>query len=402
MRTANDYYKKIMLSLDQDQTNLDSPLVIFLKKQSFSLMRGMQISNLDKIGSIQILISAATAIAKQHDKNVFNLLSSIQIDIATTADDLHPVRDERIKNAGKYIESFLYGGQNKADLKKLYNGKPWLLSDKHAPSQRSSKGLQKPESNIPGSGLIPTKNQMGWEVPPVDSDVFTQEFQLRVSDETKKRVLILGAGYGSFAYSLLESTRHNSTKVVVNDLSEEQMAIFTDLLPREFDGRVTVISGDFLSAANFPPNHFDEILVQNVIHFFTPEQMEIFLSRAYFWLKPNGSLTITCSTPYWGVFAGENNHIKIFENKKSAGEEWPGFIDNLKKYFEERNHPAAKIAFDGPLHNQDGDTLSRAAKQYGFQLAKKGLFAMPTTFPTMFQLDGREYAGLTATKPVCP
>jgi DNA-binding MarR family transcriptional regulator len=188
-------------------------------------------------------------------------------------------------------------------------------------------------------------------------------------------------------------------KNTVVHLSPEQMAIFIDLLPTEFDGRVTVVCGNFLQETDFPDEHFDQVFMQNVMHFFKLDHVNNCLSRIFGWLKSGGSLTVTTSTPYWSLFSGDNNHIAIFEQKKQQGDEQAGFIENLKEYFVQRTHPIAKIVPEGTLHNFNDVTLQRTLEHQGFQIIKVGFFAMPKTFPLEFQLDGREYVGAIACKP---
>ena len=394
MPSANNLYQTIMSSLQE--MNLQPELKDFLKQQSLSIMRGIQISDDDKIQSMLILLNAAALV--EIDTTVFNakllnqLILEVNKNLNSNIDEYKP----NVAASINYIEKLLNQQIDKKELKNEYNGKPWLLHDKTSISPRIPLGLKKPESNVLGSGLIPTKNDKGWEFPSLESDIFNQQFQAAISGENKKRALILGAGYGTFAYDLLESSKHNKSKFVINDLSSEQMEVFKDQLPVEFDSRVTVISGNFLDEINFPDNHFDQILLQNVMHFFTPEQVDICLSRIYSWLKPGGILTVTTSTPHWGIL---KDYVPIFELKKESGDEWPGFIPNLKALLEEQNNPIAGMAPNGPIHNFDESTLNSNLLKHNFQLSRSGFFAMPNTFPKPFQGNGKEYVGAEAYKP---
>lgn len=394
MPSANDCYQKIMSTL---QTIKSSSLSIFLQQQTLSIMRGMQISDNNKIHSMLILLKAATLI----DNNSAYLCLFNQLLLELDMDD-HFIANKYIRQIERstvYIEKSLNNQIDKITLKS--ESKPWLLQSKQTISQRTPLGLKKPESNVPGSGLIPTKNAKGWELPPLESDVFTHAFEESLTDNVKKRILILGAGYGSLVYKLLASSEHNNTKFVVNDLASEHMDIFKDQLPTHFDSRVTVIHGDLLSI-DFPNNHFDNILLQNVMHFFTPEQVEQCLRRIYNWLKPNGSLTLTVATPYWGNPA--NEFVKTFHQKKAEGDQWPGFIPNLREFVIKRNDPQSVISTvpEGPLHNFDDTILSSCLTKQGFLVAKNdiGFFAMPKTFPKRLQGEGKEYVGAKAYKPV--
>lgn len=396
MPSANDSYQNIMSSLQK--MNLKPALKSFLEQQSLSLMRGIQICDNDKIKSMLILLNAASSIDAHTSNCNSNLFNQLILEISKNVDNLDHEYKQNIEDSKSYIENLLYHKADKNELKEKFNGKPWLLHDQKSTSHRISIGLKKPESNLPGSGLIPTKNDKGWEIPPIESDIFSKQFEKDViSDQIKKRVLILGAGYGTSAYSLLENSKHNKTKFVINDLSSEHMDIFKDQLPTEFDGRVTVISGNILNEVQFPDNHFDQILLRNVIHFFTPEQIDNCLNLIYGWLKPGGALKVTASTPYWGI--NSKNSISSYEQKKANGDEWPGFIPNLKEFLEKQGSLVTALTPSGPLHNFDESILKSVLLKHKFQLAQSGLFAMPKTFPKRFQKDGREYVGADAYKP---
>lgn len=402
MRSANDFYQGAMSTLRRMDAR--APLICFLQQQTLSLMRGQQINDQNKIAALWILLNAATHCMSQLESETMTLLIE-QILQAMPTDMRTLVLDasNRIEPSAEYLRAIL-AGEDKKQVKTRLGGKPWMLEQKHSMHDRPSLGLQKPVSDLGQSGLLRTDGEYGWEFPLsfLAADEFTRAFADTISGNTKKRVLILGAGYGTLVNQLLENTRHNGSKFVVNDLSENQMAIFKDTLPREFDHRVTIVSGNFLEAANFPPNHFDHILLQNVLHFFDPEQTETFFNRAQLWLKEGGSLTVTCCTPFWQIHhimrneQGEDN-IAVFERKKIAGESWPGYFPDIQARLLAIQHPIAAKA-PTRVHAFDPETLSRTMTRHGLTAPRSDFFKMPQTFPPFMQLDGRENVGAVAIK----
>lgn len=403
MRSANDFYQITMSTFRT--MDMRAPLVCFLQQQTLSLMRGQQINDQKKIVALLILLNAATRVINQPASET--ITSLIEGSLQVMSDDVLALmsnESNRIEPSAEYLRAIL-AGEDKKQVKKRMNGKPWVLESKHAMHNRPSLGLQKPVSDMGESGLLRTDGEYGWEFPLsfLAVDEFTRAFADSVSGDTKKRVLVLGAAFGTLVNQLLENSRHNGSKFVVNDLSDNQMAIFKDALLREFDSRVTIVSGNFLEAADFPPNHFDHILLQNVAHFFNPEQAEIFFNRAQLWLKEGGSLTVTCCTPFWQIHhmmrneQGEDN-IAVFEHKKAAGDPWPGYFSDIQARLLAMQHPIAAKA-PTRVHAFDPETLSRTMTRYGLTTTRSDFFKMPQTFPPFMQLDGRENVGAVAIKP---
>lgn len=399
MRSANDFYTYIMPSFRI--LNSQSPFILYLQKQMLDIMGGVHISDADKIKSMQILLCAALAIDAQLGKLYGVLLSELIQTIAKNAGQLLDEYGDQIERSQHYISDFLNQEKNETELTQMYGRKPWQLQDKNSPSTRVQGGLKKPADDqnpgFSGSELVRTKGDYGWEFPELPQDLYSQKFKEAVSGSDQKHVLILGAGYGTFAYSLLKASEHNNSEITVNDLSPEQMAIFKDNLPIANDSRVTIISGDFLSSADFPPEHFDLILMNNVMHFFKPEQVDLCLNRIYGWLKPGGSLTLTTCTPYWAVH-DQCGTLQLFEQQKNNHAEWPGFIANLKATLEEKKHSLAKVA-PVQIHNFDPDTLTQVLSKHGFINTRANFFAFPETLPTLWRLDGRENVGAITFKP---
>lgn len=395
MRTASDYYQLVVSELRSEQAK--DALVNVLKYQMFGLMRGVQIAEQARVRSMQVLITSGVALLQERQSDV--LASRLQ-QVLNIIEQDHTELDAMQQAAVALSAQALIRLSHGETAEKSMSGRwPWECFDRDKIDGRPYFGFYKPQKDMPAAGLTPTMNNRGWEFPVLEEDVYSEAVKCAVAKGEKQHVLVLGAGYGAFACTLLEASRKTGAQVTVNDISLAQMLIFKDQLPRDFDGRATIVTGDALGSVEFPEETFDAVVMQNVIHFFTPEQTEALLERTKRWLKPGGSLTLTGSTPFWNVFSGEGNHIQVFKTQKAAGDPWPGFIASLKGFLEKLGHPMAAHCSASPLHNHDPDTLGGAMQRAGFTVVQSGFFKAPTTFPAWVRYEGSEYVGVTAVKP---
>jgi len=80
------------------------------------------------------------------------------------------------------------------------------------------------------------------------------------------------------------------------------------------------------------------------------------------WLCAGGRLFLVADTPYSGFWSAG---APAYEQRKAAGDEWPGFIPDIGVYFRDGQRPAGMLAHLNPL---DPDLLRRECERTGFSV----------------------------------
>jgi hypothetical protein len=108
----------------------------------------------------------------------------------------------------------------------------------------------------------------------------------------------------------------------------------------------------------------------------------------YGWLAPGGRLYLVADTPYVGPWY---IHADRYEEKKAAGEPWPGFVADYVSLLPAGTDPEGHPEFINPL---DPDILERVCRGAGFDIISAEFLSSATRSAT-----GREHAGVIAKKP---
>jgi len=231
---------------------------------------------------------------------------------------------------------------------------------------------------------IPTRNQTGWtsnqlnEVSALFVD-FCREVTLPVLD--------IGAATGVATLPALGA----GATVIANDLDPAHLAEIGQAVPAEHSARLVLVPGRFPRYLRFAADSLGAVHASNVLHFLTGPQLTQGLLSIAHWLAPGGKLFIQASTPWqepWQEF------IPVFEARRKAGAEWPGWMEDTRAYSTHR-----KLSQIPPsLHLLDDDTLRRACETAALQVEDAWLYRR-RDLPASLFLDGRECAGLIARKP---
>ena len=97
--------------------------------------------------------------------------------------------------------------------------------------------------------------------------------------------------------------------------------------------------------------------MSRVMHFFKPNEVELFFQKAYNWLVSNGRLyIITMSQYHYGNPEGFSDY---YNNEIKKGTEFPGMINDYK--FKDEKYI---------LHAIDPVVMLRVANKYGFTCKK--------------------------------
>lgn len=261
---------------------------------------------------------------------------------------------------------------------------------------------QTPEAD----GRIQTLNKKGAVT--AKPDYATLEF---LKYAKGKSVLEIGGAYGSVMLTALHQSK--DTKYTLSDLDERHLFIASKRLAEEIQesklssgskldsdstNQVQFIQADITKAQDINNiGTYEAILVGRVLHYLTPEQLEMTVKHLFLLLKPAGRVFIVAITPYVKRY---ENFIPEYERRVAAGEANPGFVQSLRAYLnsnvttqEQRDNIA-----DEPFFFLDDKVLRSAFENNGFRVIECKM--MPLSYKsTSWELDKRENVILIAEKP---
>lgn len=234
----------------------------------------------------------------------------------------------------------------------------------------------------PHIGFIPTLNKMGYTVK--EPDYYTQKFLDTSFSCPEGHYLDIGAAFGYFSLPLAEK----SIDITACDCDKKHLEIIKNKAKSK-SLSINLVQGYLPNSLEFPENSFNAILMAMVIHFLKPEEIEKAIKKLLSWLKPQGKLFITTSTPYQKNL---KSFLPIFEERISEEHPYPGLIENLANYSPER-------APDLPNHNivYTSETLSELFKDVPCEIEESQYFTRQC-IPEDIYSDGREYVGLIVKK----
>ena len=231
------------------------------------------------------------------------------------------------------------------------------------------------------NGFIRTLNNMGYMTSTLDP-ISARFIEFASKGRT---VLDIGAAYGIASVSALK----NGAKVIANDIDSRHLEILKSNCPDDLIQNLTLLPGKFPEELNIEQNSVDAILICRVLHFFSGPEIEIAVNKMKSWLVKGGKLFVVSETPYlknWQSF------IPDYESRKRAGERWPGFISDVKRYEQNRS----KFLPDS-VHWLDPEVLTRTFNLAELSIDEVGTIDR-TDFPIDMRLDGRESVGIIGTK----
>ena len=235
---------------------------------------------------------------------------------------------------------------------------------------------QRPKSFRPG--LVPTLNHRGFMSETLDP--FSLEF-VRHAGDCRAPVLDMGCAYGIATRAALEA----GATVQACDMDAGHVAILEQETPAALRARLSTHVGA-LPAVDFAAGAFGAILCSRVLHFLLPAEIRASLAKMAGWLRPGGRLFLVADTPYTGFWAGG---APAYEQRKAAGEEWPGFIEDIGAYLPDRTAVAGMLPYLNPM---DPDILARECQRAGLGILAAGFTGRGGDGP------GRQHAGAIAVK----
>ncbi len=220
-----------------------------------------------------------------------------------------------------------------------------------------------------------------------------------------KSVLEIGGTYGNVMLTALQQSQN--TKYTLSDLDGRHLFIAAKRLAEKINEnklssesakQVQFIQADITKSQDINNiGTYEAIFVGRVLHFLTPEQLEMTVKHLFLLLKPAGRIFIVAITPYVKRY---ESFIPEYERRVAAKEENPGFVQSLRAYVnanvttqEQRDNIA-----DEPFFFLDDKVLRSAFENNGFRVIESTM--KPLTYASVsWALDGRENVILIAEKP---
>ncbi|WP_139488133.1 non-ribosomal peptide synthetase [Brevibacillus dissolubilis] len=242
-------------------------------------------------------------------------------------------------------------------------------------------------ADIGFNGMIPTLNRTGVMCEyliPYSSDF--AEYAGICGGE----VLDLGCAYGVATIAALEK----GARVFAMDLEQKHLDILEQRIDEKFRERLSLKQGK-LPDVDFEDGRFNAIHASRVIHFLSPEEVRLTLSKMYRWLKPGGKIFLSTDSPYFGYWQSK---APEYEERKRKGDPWPCFIENVYEHFD----PADVVGGPSLINALDPEVFERECLAAGFMVEKCGFFSSVGVDRRAQHApeEGMEHVGIIAQKPV--
>lgn len=195
----------------------------------------------------------------------------------------------------------------------------------------------------------------------------------------------IGAAYGVATIPALEA----GASVIAVDLDERHLEILKSRVPAACLERLRTIAAPFPEGLHFDEESIGAFLLSHVVHFLSPDRLQLAARRMFGWLVAGGKVFLTATSPYTAAW---ESFLPEYEAGRRAGNPWPGAITDVARYAPTFQAGASSMLLLDP------DTLSRVFREAGFLVEKAEFVARPD-LPAYLQLDGREDVGLIARKP---
>ena len=222
----------------------------------------------------------------------------------------------------------------------------------------SGRKIDRPEDSSPG--VERTLNATGFTINSLDE--VSREFVRFAAGVAPERVLDVGAGFGVATLAALEA----GASVIANDMEAGHLAHVESRCPASFRSRLTLSPERFPDEVALEPGSIAGVLLSRVLHFFSGPEVERSAATVAGWLRPGGRVFVVCES---SLFLEDARLRRVFQQQRSRGERWPGFVRGVHDLLPHRAH-----FVPDQLHYLDPPTLREVFESRGFEIETAGHF----------------------------
>lgn len=238
---------------------------------------------------------------------------------------------------------------------------------------------------------VPTMNRFGYMFTKFDPIV---DKWLESLTKNPDQVLFeVGGAYGNVANASLEK---GIKKYYLNDYEEKHLKIFAKQLKdnkkEHLFSSLELISGRCPDDVKLRDNCLDAILVNKVLHFFTPDNIDSFVEWIKKGLKIGGLVYIFTVSPF---YKGHEEILIGYEERKKEGIRFPGWCSSCEKMdigkiYNPHVRPVS-------LLYMEMSTLKELFQKHGFQIMEEFDLAIINEENPEWR-PGKDMAGIIAKK----
>lgn len=238
---------------------------------------------------------------------------------------------------------------------------------------------------------IPTLNHYGYMFTKFDPIV--ERFLQLIEKNPNQTFFEVGGAYGNVAEIALEKGIEN---YYLNDCEERHLKSFARKLKE--NGKTYLYQALHLISGRCPEDvvitasSFDAILVNKVLHFFTPETIDTFVQWLNDAMKPGGEVFVLTISPF---YKGHAELQKDYQKKKEEGVRFPGYCSMYNESNPAQKYPS--VARPTSLLFMELDTLKSLFLQHGFQIEEEFELAVINSDNPEWR-PGKDLVGIIAHK----
>lgn len=194
-------------------------------------------------------------------------------------------------------------------------------------------------------------------------------------------LLEIGAGFGNVP---IEAIQRPINSYTVNDLSEDHLWFLQQRIRERLDDvadeglrRLILLPGKAPEDLPKTERKYDAILIDKVLHFMSPEEIEVFLKWCQGALKRGGRLYVTTVSPYTQIF--KDKVLPIYQAGVRKADLFPAYIQETKSFLDSgkmTNYP--QYAVPQAMTFFARPELGKLLEAHGFHVIKSYSFQIPT------------------------
>jgi phospholipid N-methyltransferase len=212
---------------------------------------------------------------------------------------------------------------------------------------------------------IATLNQYGYMFTKFDPIV--EKFLQAIQRKPDQIVFEVGGAYGNVAEVALEK---GIKKYYLNDAEAAHLKSFARKLKidkkEHLFTSLCLIAGRCPDEVDINDEVYDSILVNKVLHFFTPETIDAFIKWLKKGLKVGGRIYLLTISPF---YKGHTEWLSHYQERKQQGLRFPGYYPDYATSTFAQGYPSASRP--ASLLFMELDTLKSIFIEHGFQMEEE-------------------------------